>query len=71
MAGPDSIRAIRCACGKSLIWASAKGIEWQCRSCDRRLLVPFEDLAGLEHVERFVDLWRKKQKDRPSRKRDG
>jgi hypothetical protein len=63
MVEPGEVRPIDCACGKAFIWASEKGIEVQCRSCRRKVLVPFESLAGREHLVRFVDLWRKKERE--------
>jgi len=46
MVEPGAIRPIDCACGKAFIWASEEGIEVQCHSCRRRVLVPFEHLRG-------------------------
>ena len=40
MVESGDIRPIDCACGKAFIWASEKGIEVQCHSCRRRVLVP-------------------------------
>ena len=50
------------ACGKAFIWASEKGIEVQCHACRRRVLVPFESLAGREHLVRFVERWRNEER---------
>jgi hypothetical protein len=62
MVEPGDIRPIDCACGKAFIWASEKGIEVQCRACRRKVLVPFESLAGREHLVRFVERWRKEER---------
>ena len=53
------IPPIDCACGKAFIWASEQGIEVQCRDSRRKVLVPFESLAGRDHLVRFVDRGRK------------
>ena len=63
MVEPGGIRPIDCACGKAFIWASEKGIEVQCRTCNRKVLVPFESLAGREHLVRFVERWRKEERE--------
>ena len=55
------IPPINCACGKAFIWASEKGIEVQCRTCRRKMLVPYESLAGRKHLLRFVERWRKEE----------
>ena len=55
------IPPINCACGKAFIWASEKGIEVKCRACHRKVLVPFESLAGRKHLLRFVERWRKEE----------
>ena len=62
MVEPGAIRPIDCACGKAFIWASEEGIEVQCRSCRRRVLVPFEHLRGREHLVRFIERWRKEDR---------
>jgi hypothetical protein len=62
MVESGDIRPIDCACGKGFIWASERGIEWQCDGCHRKLLVPFEHLAGREHLVRFVDRWRRDER---------
>ena len=59
MVEPGDIRPIDCVCGKAFILASEKGIEVQCRTCHRKVLVPFESLAGRKHLRRFVERWRK------------
>ena len=61
MVEPGGIRPIDCVCGKAFIWASEKGIEVQCRTCRRKMLVPFESLAGRKHLLRFVERWRKEE----------
>ena len=63
MVESGGIRPIDCVCGKPFIFASEKGIEVQCRSCKRKVVVPFGSLAGREHLVRFVDLWRKKERE--------
>jgi hypothetical protein len=63
MVEPGAIRPIDCACGKSFIWASERGIEVQCHACRRKILVPFSELAGFENLVRFVDLWRRKERE--------
>lgn len=55
--GRSTVRA-----GK-LIFASEEGIEVQCRACRRKVLVPFESLAGREHLVRFVERWRRKERE--------
>ena len=62
MVEPGDVQPIDCACGKPFIWASEEGIEVQCRDCRRKLLVPFESLAGREHLIRHVDRWRKEER---------
>jgi len=62
MVEPGAIRPIDCACGKAFIWASEEGIEVQCHSCRRRVLVPFEYLRGREHLVRFIERWRKEER---------
>ena len=63
MVEPGDIRPIDCACGKAFIWASETGIEVQCRACRRKVFVPFESLAGREHLVRLVDRWRKEARE--------
>jgi hypothetical protein len=58
MAETGGIRPIDCACGKAFIWANEQGIQVQCDSCKRRVVVPFESLDGFEHLLRFVERWR-------------
>ena len=62
MVEPGEIPSIDCACGKAFIWANEKGIEVRCRACRRKVLVPFENLAGREHLVRFVERWRKESR---------
>jgi hypothetical protein len=62
MVESGGIRPIDCVCGKAFIFASQKGIEVQCRACKRKVFVPFESLAGREHLVRFVDRWRKEER---------
>ena len=59
MVESGGIRPIDCVCGKAFILASEKGIVVQCRTCHRKVLVPFESLAGRKHLRRFVERWRK------------
>ena len=59
MVESGEVRPIDCACGKPFIWLSEQGVQFQCDGCRRRVLVPFQDLAGLEHLLRFVDQWRR------------
>jgi hypothetical protein len=63
MVESGDIRPIDCACGKAFIWASDKGIEVQCHACHRRVVVPFKNLAGREHLVRFVERWRKQERE--------
>ena len=58
MAGSEEPEGLRCACGALLLRATAEGIELHCRRCDRRLLIPFAELQGKEHLIRFMDRWR-------------
>lgn len=62
MVEPGGIRRIDCACGKPFIWASEQGMQVQCDSCKRRVLIPFESLDGLEHLIRFVERWRQHER---------
>lgn len=62
MVEPGDVRPIDCACRKAFIWASERGIEVQCDACHRRIVVPFESLAGREHLVRFVERWRKEER---------
>ena len=62
MVESGEIRPIDCACGKPFIWASERGIEMQCDGCRRRVVLPFKDLAGLEHLLKFMDRWRKDER---------
>ena len=62
MVEPGDIRPIDCACGKPFIWASEQGIQVQCDACRRRTLIPFESLVGREHLVRFVEQWRKEER---------
>ena len=63
MVEPGAVRPIDCACGKAFIWASEKGIEWQCDGCHRKLLIPFRELRGREHLMRVVDDWRREERE--------
>ncbi len=69
MVEPGEIRSIDCVCKKAMIWASEAGIEWQCRNCDRKVLVPFRELKGLAHVERYMARWRDEERRRGPKKR--
>ena len=62
MVESGGIRPIDCACGKAFIWASEQGIQVQCDSCKRRVVIPFESLDGLEHMLRFVERWRAQER---------
>ena len=66
MVESGEVRPIECACRKAMIWASEAGIEWQCRDCGRKVLVPFRELRGLEHVQRFMSDWRDEERGRGS-----
>ena len=62
MVETGGIRPIDCACGKPFIWASEQGMQVQCDSCKRRVVIPFESLDGLEHLLRFVERWRQQER---------
>ena len=66
MVEPGAVRPIECVCHKAMIWASGVGIEWQCRDCGRKVLVPFGELQGLEHLQRFMSGWRDEERGRGS-----
>jgi hypothetical protein len=57
------IQEIKCACGKAFIWASEEGIEEQCHGCHRKVIVPYRNLRGLQHPVRFVEQWRKEERE--------
>ena len=56
------IQEIACACGKTFIWANEEGIEVQCHGCHRKVIVPFGNLGGLQHLIRFIDQWRRDER---------
>lgn len=62
MAGSEEPERLRCVCGKLLLRATATGIEVHCRGCERRLVIPFEALRGREHLRRFMQQWRAREK---------
>ena len=63
MVASEEIGPIDCACGKAFIWASDKGIEVQCHGCHRKVVVPFKSLTGREHLVRFVEQWRRQERE--------
>lgn len=62
MAGSEELERLTCACGALLLRASAEGIELFCRRCERRVLVPYDELQDQEHLDRFMREWRAKAK---------
>ena len=68
MVEPGEIRPIDCVCRKAMIWASEAGIEWQCKDCGRKALVPFKEFKGLVHLERYMARWRDDERRRGSKR---
>jgi hypothetical protein len=62
MAAGETIDPFHCACGALMLRASEVGIEQHCRRCDRRVIVPFEQLGDKEHLLRFLEAWRAREK---------
>lgn len=62
MAASEELEKLQCACGALLLRASTRGIEVYCRRCERRLLIPFEELRGKEQLVRFMREWRVRAK---------
>ena len=62
MAASEELEKLHCACGALLLKVNAKGVEVHCRRCDRRLLIPFEELQGKEQFVRFMREWRARAK---------
>lgn len=62
MAVSEEVGKLHCACGALLLKVNPTGIEVFCRRCERRLLVPFEELQGKERLVRFMHEWRARAK---------
>ena len=62
MAGSEELERLHCACGALVLRVSTTGIEVFCRRCERRLLIPFEELQGKEQIVRFMRAWRSRAK---------
>jgi hypothetical protein len=64
MAASEGSKGLPCACGKSFIWFTVDGIEFACRQCKRKVIVPWENLRGPEPLLRFITDWRRAQRPR-------
>ena len=62
MAVSEELEKLHCACGALLLRVNTKGVEVYCRRCERRLLVPFEELQGKERLVRFMREWQARAK---------
>ena len=62
MAVSEELEKLQCACGALLLRVNTRGVEVYCRRCERRLLIPFEELQGKERLVRFMREWRARAK---------
>ena len=62
MATSEELEKLPCACGALLLRVNTKGVEVYCRRCERRLLIPFEELRGKEQLVHFMREWRARSK---------
>ena len=62
MARSLALEKLPCACGALLLRPNATGIEVHCHRCKRRVLIPFNELKGKEHLVRFMDTWRARER---------
>ena len=61
-------KEIRCVCAKTFIWFRTNGVEFSCRQCKRKVVVPWDQLRGPAALMEFISQWRQAEQARRPRR---
>jgi hypothetical protein len=64
----EDLKEIRCVCARTLLWFRPGGVEFACRQCKRKVVVPWDQLRGPEALMEFIAAWRQAQQTRRPRR---